>query len=148
MVDTAFPNSLYGDLNNEMQNQLALEVQHNRFAQDKRSCLSNSSKHGQASCQRRFLWKPTRSERSPPPTRLVLGGAFTLWAALFPLASLRRTQKSLCMCCKYVRKRFGQTEISFWINCLLQLSIYENSCTQLEKCGKIPPQINLLFAFC
>lgn len=33
-VDTAFPNSLYGDLNNEMQNQLALEVQHNRFAQD------------------------------------------------------------------------------------------------------------------
>lgn len=33
-VDTAFPNSLYGDLNNEMQNQPALELQHNRYAQD------------------------------------------------------------------------------------------------------------------
>lgn len=33
-VDTVFPNSLYGDLNNEMQNQPALELQHNRYAQD------------------------------------------------------------------------------------------------------------------
>lgn len=33
-VDTAFPNSLYGDLNNEMQNQPALELQHNRYAED------------------------------------------------------------------------------------------------------------------
>lgn len=33
-VDTAFPNSLYGDRNNEMQNQPALELQHNRYAQD------------------------------------------------------------------------------------------------------------------
>lgn len=73
---------------------------------------------------------------------------FVLWAALFPLASLRYIQKSLCMCCKYVHKRFGQTEISLWINCLLQLSVYENSCPQLEKCGRIPPQINPLFAFC
>lgn len=65
-----------------------------------------------------------------------------------PLASSRCKQKSSCMCCKYVRKRFGQTEISLWINCLLQLSIYENSCPQLEKCGRIPPQINPLSAFC
>lgn len=33
-ADTAFPNSHYGDLNNEIQNQPALELQHNRYAQD------------------------------------------------------------------------------------------------------------------
>lgn len=33
-VDTAFPNSLYGDLNNKMQNHPALELQHSRYAQD------------------------------------------------------------------------------------------------------------------
>lgn len=33
-VDTAFPNSLCGDLSNEMQNLPALELQHNRYAQD------------------------------------------------------------------------------------------------------------------
>ena len=83
---------------------------------------------------------------SPPPA--LPPKPFMLWAMLFPLASSRFIQKPSCMCCKYVCKQFEQTEISLWINCLLQLSIYENSCPQLEKCGRIPPQINPLFAFC
>lgn len=33
-VDNAFPNSLYGDLDNEIQNQPALELQYNRYAQN------------------------------------------------------------------------------------------------------------------